>query len=299
VVKQTETYDSYLKRIEESWHGLPDKPEENPVNTLRALWFTASGFPKAVSFVKDGELPALNDKQRKSLEGLIEERISGTPLAYLTGRQEYMGIEFLAGPGAMIPRKETEILGKAALEVVKKAAAQRGNILVVDVCTGSGNLALTLACLEPKSTVFGTDLSQEAVELAQRNVIHLGTNKVEFIQGDLLKPYENEQFLGKIDVITCNPPYIASSHVKEMPAEISKYEPELAFNGGMFGINLLTRLIREAPRFLKPASWLCFEVGLGQGAGLAHSLQANKAYQSIKTFPDENGEVRALVAQTL
>jgi release factor glutamine methyltransferase len=298
-MNQPELYDRYLEKINRSWKGLPDKPEENPENTLRALWLAAAGKPIAVTLLNGDQLPRLDESQTSKLEDFVRERVNGTPLAYITGRQEYMGIEFLAGPEAMIPRKETEILGRLATEVVKEAVAARGKILVVDLCTGSGNLALTLASVDPNCAVIGADLSEKAIELASRNARHLGISGVEFVNGDLLKPFDDEKFLGKIDVITCNPPYISSSHVKEMADEISKFEPELAFNGGMFGVNILARLVREAPRFLKPASWLCFEVGLGQGNGLVRSIQMNKAYQSLKTTLDEIGEIRALVAQTI
>jgi release factor glutamine methyltransferase len=96
VKNQMVLFDTYLNKIEESWFGLPDKLEENPDNTLRALWLTASGHPKAVTLVDDSDLPGLDGSQIKALEHLVDERINGTPLAYLTGRQEWMGMEFLA-----------------------------------------------------------------------------------------------------------------------------------------------------------------------------------------------------------
>lgn len=299
-IPQPELFAACLEKIENVWKGLPDKSEENPLTTLRALWFFAAGNPRAVTLAVKGELPGLNGAQQKVLEQVIEQRLSGTPLAYLTGRQEFMGIEFLTGPGAMIPRKETEIVGKAALEAVRETARARGTIQVVDLCTGSGNLALALACLEPNCRVTGSDLSLEAVELARQNAAWVEmAERVDFLSGDLLLPFDNERFVGKIDVMICNPPYISSAQVEKMPAEISGYEPELAFDGGPFGIKILTRLVREAPRFLKPDSWLCFEVGLGQGAGLQRTLERNPAYQAVKTYSDEKGEIRALAVQTI
>jgi release factor glutamine methyltransferase len=292
-------YKRNLDLIEKSWQSLPDKPEETPASTLRALWFFAAGNPRAVTLVDGNDLPDLNEKQEEALTHLVQQRMRGTPLAYITGRQEFMGFELLSAPGAMIPRKETEILGHAAVQAVKMAARERGQIKVLDLCTGSGNLALVLAKEEPACQVTGVDLSSEAVDLARRNAAFLDLNdRVDFICGDLFQPFENEDYYGRFDVITCNPPYISSAHVKQMPAEISGFEPELAFDGGPFGIKIPIRLIKEVPRFLKAGSWLCFEVGLGQGKGLLRSIQNNPAYQMVQPHLDNQGEIRTLTAQT-
>ena len=108
-------YDELLAKLSLSWQGLPDKPEENPENTLRALWLFAAGKPKAIQHIEDTVLPYLDDQATIRLRELVDQRISGVPLGYLINRQSFMGIEMLAGPEAMIPRKETEILGSAAL----------------------------------------------------------------------------------------------------------------------------------------------------------------------------------------
>src|SRR5207253_2547565 len=108
------------------------------------------------------------------LKALIERKREGAPLAHLTGRQEFLGLELLAGPDALIPRKETEILGRAAISVLNEKASSSASLTVVDVCTGSGNLALAYAHHEPKARVFAADLSEEAVELARRNAEFTG-----------------------------------------------------------------------------------------------------------------------------
>ena len=101
-----------------------------------------------------------------------------------------------------------------------------------------------------------------------------------------------------VDLIVCNPPYISSAKVASMPLEISAFEPALAFDAGAFGLNVLGRLIKEAPRYLKPASWLCFEVGAGQGQYLATSMERMREYTLVRKVPDSKGEVRALAART-
>ena len=220
---------------------------------------------------------------------------SGVPLGHITERQNFLGIELIAGPGALIPRKETEILGRSALARLAAVMPDRGEALVVDVCTGSGNLALAMALHEPQCRVFAADLSADAVALARRNCVYTGVeDRVEVRQGDLLEPFDSEEFVGKVDLLTCNPPYISAAKVPKMPREISAFEPALAFNGGAFGVSILSKLIREAPRFLKSNSWMCFEVGLGQGMILSQQLQKNPAYSAVETHLDPSGQIRAL-----
>lgn len=277
---------------------LPDKPEETPESTLRALWLTAVGQPVSPEKAATIELPALSDMQSGLLRQLIEKRVTGTPLAHLTQRQCFMNLEMLAGAEALVPRKETELLARAAIEKAAAIAAQHGACTVVDVCTGSGNVALSVAHHVPSASVFAADLSESALELARRNAQHLGLEqRVEFRAGDLLQPFANESFHGRVDVLTCNPPYISSAGVDRMPAEIAAHEPRLAFDGGPLGIGILMRLVREAPAFVRPGGWLAFEVGLGQGPGLLKRLQANAAFKQVQTVNDHSGAIRALAAQ--
>lgn len=296
-----------LSEIRSFWSPLPDKPEESPEGILRALWLTAGGTPTSVQKAAPdagreaaaaADLPALGAEALDRLRSLIGRKRSGVPLAHLTGRQGFMGLELLAGPGALIPRRETEIVGKAALAKIKALARERGDLLVIDVCAGSGNLALAYAFHEPKAKVFGADLSEDAVALARLNAAHVGLD-VEFRAGDLVAPYDSGEFLGKVDFLSCNPPYISSAKVPRMHHEISGFEPELAFNGGAFGVSVLTKFLRNAPRFLKPGSWVGFEVGLGQGPALAKQLGKHPAFAEVETYADGNGEVRAILARSV
>ena len=276
---------------------LPDKPEETPDSTLRALWHAAADAPLSVQKAAALPLPALDADGMERLRTLIAQRVAGTPLAHLTGRQHFMGLELLAGKEALIPRKETELLGRAALDVLQTLAAGRDEVIVVDVCTGSGNLALALASHVPQARVFGADLSGEAVALAQRNARHLGLQeRVEFRAGDLMAPFDEPAFHDRLSLLVCNPPYISSKKVDSMPGEIIGHEPRLAFDGGPLGIRIVERLTREAPRFLAAGGFLIFEVGLGQGPALLRRLAGNKSYATLKSFADEAGEIRVILA---
>jgi release factor glutamine methyltransferase len=277
---------------------LVDKPEETPESTLRALWLTAAGQPVSPQKAATVELSPLSDTQKELLRRLIEKRVSGVPLAHITGRQCFMDLEMLAGAEALVPRKETELLARAAIGKAAAIAAERGVCTIVDVCTGSGNVALSVAHHVTSAKLFAADLSEPALDLARRNAQHLGLEqRVEFRAGDLLQPFANESFLGRVDVLTCNPPYISSAGVERMPREISAHEPRLAFDGGPLGIGILMRLVREAPSFIRPGGWLAFEVGQGQGPGLLKRMQANAAFKEVLAVNDDSGAIRALTAR--
>ena len=286
-------YQGWLVRLETSWQGLPDKPDETAADTLRTLWSFVSGWPEPL----DG-LPPLDDAAAARMEALVARRLSGEPLAYLVGRQQFMGLELLAGPGAMIPRKETEILGQAALGLLQALVQERQNVTVLDLCTGSGNIALLLAWRVPQCRVWGGDISAYAVQMAVRNAQALKlADRVQFRIGDFLEPFETGDYWAGMDLITCNPPYISTARAEKMAHEISGFEPRLAFDGGPFGIRLLTRLVKETPRFLKPGGWVVCEVGLGQGEAMLRMFKKMPVYRQVRTFADEAGDMRALAAQ--
>ena len=297
-VTASTTFSDLLQEVERFWTPLPDKPEETPERLLSALWSTACGAPVSADRALPATLPQLDGESLERLRALIERKKSGVPLAHLTERQTFLGLELLASREALIPRKETEILGRAALVKIGCMAKKRGPLLVVDVCTGSANLALAYAYYEPQARVCASDLSPEAIELARRNAQFIGLGKrVELRVGDLLEPFESPQFVGHCDFLSCNPPYISTAKVKQMHPEISQHEPEAAFNGGAFGVSILMKLVKNAPRFLRPGGWLGFEVGHGQGAGLARQLERNTAFAAVETYSDPAGEIRAILAR--
>lgn len=287
-------YQSLMARLERDLEILPDKPDETPRNTLDCLWALAAGQPLALSQAGSAVIGDLDEAARTALSALVERRLRGVPLAHLTGRQDFMGIVLRSSEAALVPRRETEILGRAALERIDgmDVASPR----VVDLCTGCGNLALAMAVHAPHARVWGSDLSEEAVGLARENAAFIGRTDVTFLVGDLAEPFDNDEFLGAVDVLTCNPPYISSGKVDRLHQEIADHEPRLAFDGGPFGIRIIQRLIKDAPRLLRPGGWLLFELGLGQGDGMKQRLERMDAFEEVIPYPDENGDVRVLAA---
>jgi release factor glutamine methyltransferase len=294
----TEILSKMYVELKDKLQFLEDKPEENLDSTLKALWLAASGFPVSAEKAVNIPLPELSEEQLQNFYKLINLRLKNIPLAHITKRQNFMGIEFKADERALIPRKETEILGKKALELSNIITNSKGAANVFDVCCGAGNLGISVACLNPKCKVYTSDISNEAVALTQENIDFLNQNKrVKVVQGDLFAEFEVDKFYGKIDLIICNPPYISSAKVVKMNPEISSNEPVLAFDGGMLGVKIIQKLIAESPRFLAPQGWLVFEVGVGQGEFVIKLLQKTLIFHKIDAVTDNSGNIRVVFAQ--
>ena len=245
----------FQQRLAHLQGALPqhaDKPNEAARATLRALWHVASGSALSVVYAQQRALPALDSPGLTRLDALIARRLSGVPLAHLSQRQHFMDLEMLAGPEALIPRLETEQLGRAALALLQGMQGMQGTPKpsVLDLCCGSGNLALALAHHAPQATVWASDVCAAAIDLAKRNAAHLGlSGRVEFRVGDLFQPFDQPCFIGQVDLLVCNPPYISSAKIAALPTEIQAHEPRAALDGGPLGINLLRRFYERPPNF--------------------------------------------------
>jgi len=281
--------------IKADFAALPDKPEETPESTARALWCWAAGDPYSAVKALQVELPGQAAVKTAKLAEALAQWRQGVPLGHIVGRQDFCGLELKVSEKALIPRKETEILATVVKGLIERADAS--SPLVVDICTGCGNLPLFYATAFPAARVFAADLSEDAVALARENAQHLGLERVEFRAGDLLEPFNDPAFRGHVDVLSCNPPYISSKRVAEMPEEIALYEPSMAFDGGPFGISILQRFISSAPEYLRPGGSMAFEIGLGQGASLLKRLNGNPVYADVQGHVDEHGDVRVISAR--
>ena len=178
------------------------------------------------------------------------------------GRQTFLGVELLCGVGALVPRPETELLGRTAIEKITAAGpAPR----VIDMCCGAGNLACAIATHVPGARVWATDLTDGCVGWTRRNVEHLGLgDRVTVRQGDLFAGFAGDALEGTIDVVVCNPPYISTGRLAADRATLLDHEPREAFDGGPYGLTIHQRVLKEAQPFLKPGGWLLFEIGEGQ-----------------------------------
>lgn len=297
-MNETLDFDKRLRILEQRLVVLPDKPDETAESTLRALWLTAAGSPVSAGRAFHEVLPDLSEAEFEELDRLTDLRVSGVPLGHLTGRQMFCGLELLASPAALLPRRETEALAKAAARTAEELTRSQESILMVDTCCGSGNVLFAVAHATSGMRGIGVDLSDEALGLARMNAQHFGLDdRVDFRKGDLFSPVDD--VMGRADLVTCNPPYISTAKVHEMAKEISSHEPEMAFDGGPFGIRILQRLVKEAPAVLKSGGYLLFEVGLGQGDHMMARVEKQGAYASCEPILDDAAQVRAIRAKRI
>lgn len=293
-----EHFNQLKRSLENKIKFLDDKPEETLDSTLKALWFAALGIPKSAEEASKLLLPELNSSQYDLLNQLIERRLNNAPLSHIVRRQNFMGIEFICDKRALIPRKETEILGWKALDLSLESARVKQKVNIIDVCCGAGNLGLAIALLNSKAIVYSSDISQEAVNLTRENIDYLNLfHRITAVQSDLFSAFENDEYFEKMDIVICNPPYISKGKVKNMNPEISENEPVLAFEGGVFGTEIIQRLIIEASKFLVKTGWLTFEVGVGQGEFFLQLCKRSNRFDSVESLTDPRGNIRVISAR--
>jgi release factor glutamine methyltransferase len=204
----------------------------------------------------------------------------------------FMEVELLVERGVLVPREETELLGKAALNLLSE------NARVIDMCCGAGNLACALATRLPRARVWASDLTDACVSLARRNTVFANVqDRVVVVQGDLFAGLKGLE--GTIDAIVCNPPYISQAKLAGERAALLENEPREAFDGGPYGLSIHQRVVREALAFLKPGASLLFEIGLGQERQVKMLFERTRAYEDIRTVANAAGEVRVVVGRKL
>jgi release factor glutamine methyltransferase len=295
---QKSIFRELLYKLEEQLSILTDKSEENANNTLTALWHKAAGNKVSAIASSKLELPFLESSQFIELDELITDRLSGVPLAHLTERQNFMGLDYILNKGLYIPRKDTELLAKTTIDLLLEEYIQQDKVTVIDLCSGIGTVALAIAHYCKNTRVYGSDIYEPAIDAAKINAEHFGLEKLAtFYHADLFDPFEFHEVKGTTNIIVSAPPYISSVKVKQMASEISEHEPSEAFDAGPFGLSIFNKLISIAPEYLCDNGYLIFECGLGQGEFLAKRLRSNKKYGEIAEICDEHGNVRVLKAQ--
>ncbi len=208
-----------------------------------------------------------------------------------TKLRRFMGLELEWAPGVLIPRPETELLARAALERLDQAAR------VADLCCGCGNLAAIIALAAPASRVVAADISAAATALARRNMARLRvSDRVVVREGDLFSALANDRRDGPFDMIVANPPYISSARLDSEASHLLLDEPREAFDGGPYGLSIHQRLISDAPAFLTPGGRLLFEFGAGQERQVELLFARARSFEDIVFLPDEGGRPRVAAA---
>ena len=214
--------------------------------------------------VRGCDLSFLEEKGLTAAE-LVQARSTGKPMEYILGEAPFMGWPLVAGAGALIPRQETELLAGICIQALEDMLDDKDKLDVIELGTGSGNIAVAIALDIEQARVWASDVSEEAVEIARLNVERFDIgDRVRLFSGDLFKPLDGEGLENAADLVVCNPPYIPTSSLEKLASEIIDHEPVVALDAGAYGINIFRRLIAESPGYLRQGGMLAFEIGAGQ-----------------------------------
>lgn len=228
-----------------------------------------------------GELLACAAGDPQLLDALVRRRLTGEPLAWITGRLTFCGIDLTVHPGVYVPRWHSEALARRAVERLPAGG------VAVDVCTGTGAIAKVLATRRPGGRVVASDVDDRAVACAR-------ANGIEVYRGDLLAPLPRELH-GSVDVVVAVVPYVPTPALDLLPRDTLAFESPLAYDGGPDGTRVLRRVVEGSVRFLRPGGALLLELGGAQAGGLRDDL-ARLGYVDIEVLVDEEGDVRGIEA---
>lgn len=232
--------------------------------------------------------PMTNDEFSKYLS-FLNQRAQGTPVQYLTRWADFFSHRFLVEEGVFIPRRDTEMLVEEVISQMKR----KKKMTVLDIGTGCGNIAISLALNFPSASVCGIDISPEAVSLANENAKRLGAAKrAKFLRGDLFEPVSS--FSNSIDLVVSNPPYIKEADLENLPPEV-KAEPAHTYYGGEDGLQFVGRIVSEGKGYLSRDGTIALEIGYDQ-AEAARVFMEENGYRQIKVIRDLGGNKRVITA---
>jgi len=237
----------------------------------------------------------LSSDEQSCYDQALAERTRGVPAQYITGHQEFWGMDFIVSPAVLIPRPETEHVIETVLELIKTpgedARPPSSSLRIADVGTGSGCIAVALAKELPQAEVHATDISPDALEIARANASrHQFANRIQFHQSDLLTGFTPEGF----DFVVSNPPYVGESEADQVQLEVRKFEPRNAVFAGPTGLEVIERLVPQAGEKLKPGGWLVIEISGTIAEGVRRLLSA---WSEVRVTNDLQGIPRVASAQ--
>jgi len=219
----------------------------------------------------------------------IEKLTKGIPLQHITHRQEFMKMDFFVDENVLIPRPDTEILVEEVIKIAQKYNSPR----ILDLCTGSGAIAISLKKFVPNADITAVDISEKALEIAQKNAEKLEA-KINFVKSNLFDKLDNKKF----DIIVSNPPYIRKDEIKKLSEEVQK-EPKIALDGGEDGLDFYRIIAEQAINYLKTGSFLCFEIGYNQKNDVIKIIEDEQNYKNTYCKKDLYGNDRIIITQVL
>ena len=230
--------------------------------------------------------------------GLIDERVTGKPTQYITGHQEFWGLDFEVSPDVLIPRPETEHIIEAVIDLAARHGLEKDSRLrIVDVGTGSGCIALALASEFPRAVLFGADISRAALVVASRNAVRLAMpDRVKFLETDLLAHFLDPNFQSSFDFVVSNPPYVGRHERDKVQREVRDFEPTLAWGGELErGDEIYQRLFPQALQALKPGGYVVVEIGYNMRDAVVRHL--GEGWSEVEVRPDLAGIPRVVSAR--
>lgn len=230
----------------------------------------------------------VKEEQRVRYYLALIEIIQGMPIQYITNKQEFMKLDFYVDENVLIPQPDTEILVEKAIEEAKKIE----NVEILDMCTGSGCIGVSLAYYLKNAKITMSDISKNAIEIAKKNAKENKVlEKTEFIKSDLFENIEE-----KFDIIVSNPPYIETDVIKSLSKQVQN-EPKIALDGGKDGLLFYRKLIKEAPNFLNDNGYLCMEIGYNQKEEVIKLAKQKESFLKIEAIKDLSGNDRVIICK--
>jgi len=234
-------------------------------------------------------------EQRDRLRDMVKRAGQNEPVAYLTSKTEFYSLEMEITCDCMIPRPETELLVQRAVEFLR---THEGTQFVLDLCTGSGCIAVAIAKNFSDARIMATDISDAALAVASRNVEKYQlSERITLLCGDLFEPLIRPLDVDKFDLVVCNPPYVSSAEYDNLDKNVKDYEPRLALHAGADGLDVYRRIVERVDQFLKPGAALMLEIGYAQGPAVRELLEQTGAFVEIKIEKDYHDNDRIAIAR--
>lgn len=274
---------------------LKEKGIGNPRSSGELLLCSILNLNRVDLYLNKDEV--LKQEDKKTFDKFLEERGSGKPIQYITGSTEFLDLEFKVDPRVLIPRPETEILTLSVIEHFRGTKKDEEDLKIIDLGTGSGVIAITLAKNLKNSQVYVTDISKDALELAAENAErHKVEDRIELILGDLFEPLEDKNLQNSVDCIVSNPPYVKDDDFNSLPEEIRDFEPRVALFSGEDGLKFHRAIVQGSKTYLRSSGLLALEVGWEDGEELVEFIKTEDLYQKTTTVKDLAGIKRIVRA---
>jgi release factor glutamine methyltransferase len=272
---------------------LAGRGSASPGLDAQVLLAHVLGIGRAALFARRGD--PVDDADAAAFESLIARREALVPVAYLTGSKEFWSLDLEVDEHVLVPRPETEGLVEEALKLLRREGGRRPPH-IADAGTGAGPIAIALAREIPEARLDATDLSAEAIEIAERNARRHGVaDRIRFHVGDLLEPVLESRGAGVLDLVASNPPYIADG--EEVDEGVRRWEPALALYAPGAGMEVIERLVSQSERALAPGGWLVLEIGPARESGVRDLLQASGLWRDLMVRADLGGLPRIVSAR--